>query len=267
MLIALASRRLCLLLLGLAAAGPAAALVGGTDTTNFGQVSNGVQISPQWVLTAHHVGVGAVYSNAFGHSAVAARFNFSNAAFPEDDLSLLRLASPIAAPALSLWADLLPEGALSPLAATLVGRGELTPRAYGFSAVEWFLPRLDNTDDQINNPVPVNYLVTFSGIASGMPYVVGGDSGGGLFLGHVTDSSSPLMGIASARISMDDGVQASAYVHLAVYRQWIDGVLTGDGVAPAQVQWISSVPEPAAWALWLAGGIGLAMSLRKRAPR
>lgn len=106
---------------GVFAGAPAHAIQGGIATSAFGQVGTGhccsaVQITANWVLTARHVGYTDqdTFSDAYGASPVAKVYHFSNAAFPENDLTLLRLAAPIAgAPALSLLADVIPYGELS----------------------------------------------------------------------------------------------------------------------------------------------------------
>ena len=94
------------------------------------------------------------------------------------------------------------------------------------------------------------------------PYVQGGDSGGGLFLGHVSTHSSPLLGIGSAQFSdvISPGVGfASAYVQVAAYRSWIDNVMHTDLADGQTALWIGTpIPEPATWALGLAGLVALA---------
>ena len=87
----------------------------------------------------------------------------------------------------------------------------------------------------------------------------GGDSGGGLFLGHVTDSSV-LLGLTSALLTDEKNRPiGSAFVQPAAYRSWIDATLAADGADTQAVLWLAaSVPEPTTWALWLCGVAGLA---------
>ena len=88
-------RRAAAAALLLCAAGAAQAIVGGTDTSAFGQVDSGVQITDNWVLTARHVGyaVGGTYSNGYGSSTIAARYELGGGVTLQNDLSLLRLDS------------------------------------------------------------------------------------------------------------------------------------------------------------------------------
>ena len=253
---------------------PALAIVGGTATTGFGQVSNGVQITPNWVLTAAHLGfaAGSGYSNAYGSSTVAARYLPGPGPFPADDLALLRLDAPIGgAPVLALSADLLAPGSYPALDVTIATGRNQVPRGYGFTLLQEVLSSVEYENPPgTTSTVPVNWLVTYtSGV--GQPYVQGGDSGGGLFLGHVTDSVTPLLGIASAQLESSDGVPtsyASAFVQLAGYRSWIDTTMaadTNDNQLPLWLTGVVPVPEPATWLLWLAGA-GLLGGLARRRP-
>lgn len=253
-------------------AGPAQAIVGGTPTTAFGQVStdtrgNGVQISANWVLTASHVGynLGASYTNGFGVSRVAARYSFSSAAFPENDLSLLRLDSAIAAPQLSLLSDQMAEGTFAPIEVTIATGHNQSPRGYAFAELRTVSTLVDPDDAGPRPEVVANYLLTLGDATDGA-YVQSGDSGGGLFLGHVTDSTSALLGITSGALTYTEAGQTrhgSAFVQLAAYRAWIDTTMTTDGVDMQMANWISAVPEPTTLALWL-GGLALAVGARAR---
>ncbi len=102
----------------------------------------------------------------------------------------------------------------------------------------------------------MNWLLTYD-TKHGAPYVQGGDSGGGLFLGHVSDSfNAALMGIASAQVQFDDdegGGYGSAFVQLAAYRSWIDSTMLDDTTDLQTARWVSAVPEPLTVSMWLAG--------------
>lgn len=258
----------------LAAALPAWAIVGGTATAGFGQVGHGVQITPNWVLTAAHavLSPGAGYGNGFGSSLVAATFLSGAGPFPADDLALMRLVSPIAAPPLTLSADLLAPGPQPAMNVTIVSAAHQAPRGYGFSLLREVLDSVD-----VEGPpgtftaVPVNWLVTYTDAGAGAPYVQGGDSGGGLFFGHVPDSITPLMGITSALIdrgSNDPPTQfSSGFVQLASYRSWIDATMLADGADDQFALWASAVPEPASWSIGLAGAALLGGVARRRQRR
>lgn len=268
----LCNRTAGLLGLLLLAAAPAQAILGGTPTTAFAHVGNGVQITDNWVLTARHVaslGVGNPYSNGFGQAPIAARYNLGTGDFPANDLALLRLAAPIAgAPALGLLATELLPGVLSvPLVATIATGRNQQPRGYAVTGITEVVDQIDPDDDGPKGLVPVNYLLSING-GGLLPIVQGGDSGGGLFLGAVADSTGALlMGISSAQLQDDQKTPiGSAFVQLSSHRSWIDSTMAGDLVDDQMALWLpSAVPEPGAWALLLAGGAALAM--RRRAAR
>ena len=254
-------------------AGPAAAIVGGIDTSAFGQVggvtsfTNGssVQFADNWVLTAHHVAfsVGGTYSNGYGSSTVAARYDFSSSAFPENDLTLLRLSSTLTAPQLSLLSDVIaPSNSLN-LDATIVTGHTQVPRGYGFATITNETTLFDPDGAAGPMPaVPVNWLLTFGSASADGAYVQPGDSGGALFLGHVTASStSPLMGITSAALTYTDTLgthHGSAFVQLGSYRSWIDSVMLNDTADSQTALWVSAVPEPTSTALMLVGLLAMA---------
>lgn len=257
------------------AAAPATAIVGGTATTEFGQVASGVQVLPNWVITARHLGlrVGDTFSNGYGSATIAARYDAASGPFPLDDLTLLRLATPIAAPSLSLVADTLVAGSSYALDATLTTGHNQAPRGYGFSQVREFWPLADPDDAGPLTEVPVNWLIVYTDGYTA-PYVQGGDSGGGLFMGHVTSlggqpGAVPLWGIASAYITDKDANDndinpRSGYVQLASYRTWLDATLAADAVDTQVLGWVSTaVPEPGTGLLLALGLCGLAHRRRR----
>lgn len=253
------------------AATPATAIVGGTSTTEFGQVRNGVQVLPNWVITARHVGlgVGDTFENGYGSAVIAARYDAATGDFPLDDVALLRLATPINAPSLGLVANTLVAGESYAIDATLTTGANQVPRGYGFSQVREFWPLVDPDDAGPLAPVPANLLIVYTD-GFGTPYVQGGDSGGGLFLGHVTSlaGGAPLWGVASAFIADKDANgndinPRSGYVQLSSYRSWLDATMAAD-VTDAQVLgWVTTaVPEPATGLLMVLGLCGLARRRR-----
>lgn len=276
-----ALRRASLALAAGATLSPAWAIVGGISTTGFGAVGNGVQITPNWVLTAHHLGlgVGSSFDNAFGSAEVEAVYSPPGAEFPAHDLKLLRLNTALSgAPLVVLSSTVYGPTALDflnpalDLPVTLTTNSTQVPRGYAFGqlrdAVVTYLDDHDNDPLTPELPRTVNWLVTYSD-SLGAPYVQGGDSGGGLFWGHVTDHGTPLLGIASAQFNnvLGAGTQtfASAYVSVAAYRDWIETTMLGDASDEQMPSWAPTpVPEPASWALLLAGLAAVGRLARRR---
>jgi len=260
--------------LSLTVALPAAAIVGGTATTAFGQVSNGVQITENWVLSARHVGIGVgdTFSDGYGSAIVGARYALGGGPTLVNDLVLLRLTTPIAAPALSLLSDVLPAGSFaSPLAVTIATGRNQVPRGYGQTELAEVADAVELDVNGVSGSYAVNWLVTYDAL-HGAPYVQGGDSGGGLFLGHVLDSAgAALMGITSAQVQFDSaggGGFGSAFVQLAAYRSWIDDTMRLDTTDSQMARWVSAVPEPGTVSMWLTGLLAVAgMGARRRQSR
>ena len=259
--------------LAVAAALPAQATVGGTGTNSFLAVgAYGVQVAPDWVLTANHVAGGFFpvsppsttdYSNGYGTRAVVDRFDAPGSGlFPANDVSLLRLAPTLAAvPYLLVSSDLYAVGAMPALNVTITNSGNQLPRGYAFTTVTEFADKIDPDDAGPSGLVTVNYLLSYDSLV----HVEGGDSGGGLFLGHVFDAISPLLGLNSARLEDANKVPlGSGFVIPAAYRSWIDSTLSSALNNTQQIQWVSSVPEPGTWLLWAAGLAVLTAVARKR---
>jgi Trypsin/PEP-CTERM motif len=247
------------LLAGLAA--PAQAITNGTATTAFAAVGLGVQVTPSWVFTATHVlgglAPGSTYSNGYGTRTVAAVYSVPGTGdFPNNDLSLVRLvAATTGAPFLPVNGTAVPAGSFAPWDVTITSAANAGPaRGYGFSNVSASL--VTYSDPTISNAT-VNWLIN----TDTHVLVQGGDSGGGLFAGHVTDASV-LLGITSALLDDSQNpptLTGSAFVQPAAYRAWIDATLLSDNADNEAVAWTAlAVPEPGTWALWLAGLVGLA---------
>jgi len=254
------------LALALAVVAPAAlAIEGGNATSGFAAVGTGVQLHSDWVVTARHavLNPGDTYSNGFGNREVAARYDApGSGAFPAHDLALLRLVpAASAAGALPVEAALWPAGPVGPWQVTVVSAANHGPaRGFGYATVDEFVTSIDPDDGGPLGPVPVNYLLSHDS----QVHVESADSGGGLFWGHVADSGL-LLGISSGLLTDAlDQPAGSAFVHLASYRSWIDGVMAADLNDTQTVLWVSVVPEPASWALMGLGVLGLAAAAKRQ---
>ncbi len=241
-------------------AAPAQAIVGGLPTTDFRATGIGLQVTDSWVLTVQHAayGVGSTYNNGYGSRQVLARYDApGSGTFPANDLTLLRLSPGLGIVAdLAVSADLFAVGSFAALAVTISSPLNSGPnRGYGFTTVSEFAAQIDPDDDGPLGLVTVNYLISNDSAV----HVQSGDSGGGLFLGHVSDSTSALLGLSSALLT-DANKQptGSAFVLLAAYRPWIDQTLSNDLTDSQRINWVSAVPEPSTWALWALGLAGLA---------
>lgn len=248
-------------------AGPAHAITGGGITLAFVNVGNGVQVTADWVFTAQHavLNAGDTFSNGLGDRTVAARYDApGSGVFPANDFALLRLApSATLAPVLQVLGTAFPDGPVGPLDVTMVSAANAGPaRGFGFSTVTESALQYDPDDAGPLGLVTVNWLISLDT----QVHVQDGDSGGGLFFGHVADSSL-LLGISSALITDDqDQPLGSAFVQPAAYRAWIDQVMLADTADAQQVLWLSAVPEPATWAMW-ALGASVLLGARGRRPR
>jgi hypothetical protein len=245
-------------------AGAAQAIAGGTPTTAFEAVGIfGVQLTSDWVLTAQHAAFnpGDTYGNGYGARIVAQRYDAPGSGlFPANDLALLRLEplAPDAAalPLIAVSDTAIAEGTFAAIDVTITsGLNSGPARGYGYTTITESTLLAQDGSGPI---VTVNWLLSWDGAL----YVQGGDSGGGLFLGHVT-GSSVLLGITSALLTDEhDNPLGSAFVQPAAYRSWIDSVMAGDLTDSQTVLWVGApVPEPTP-TLLLAGGL-LALAWRR----
>ena len=244
----------------------ARAIVGGVPTTDFRATGIGVQVTDNWVLTVQHAafGVGGTYTNGYGSRTVLARYDApGSGTFPANDLSLLRLApGSVSVPGLAVSADLFADGSFAALAVTISSPLNSGPaRGYGFTTVSEFATLADPDDAGPGGPVVVNFLISRDAAV----HVQSGDSGGGLFLGHVTDATRALLGLSSDLLTdANNQPTGSAFVLLAAYRPWIDRTLAGDLADGQSIHWVSAVPEPGALLLWALGLGGLLATTRKQ---
>lgn len=248
---------------------PAAAITHGTATNAFAAVGRGVQVAPDWVLTAQHVAISknGQYVNGFGTRTVAQRYDAPGSGNSlANDISLLRLvAAPTTAGYLDVAGDAIGNADFAPVPVTIASAanvpGGSAARAYGATTVQQGRVLIDPDDSGPLPAVTANYLVSIDDVV----HVQGGDSGGGLFAGQVQDSSV-LVGLNSALFTPNpDGFTGSGFVQPGAYRTWIDAVMQTDTADSELLHWVSNpVPEPATWLLWAAGS---ALCLRRRRGR
>jgi hypothetical protein len=239
------------------------ALVNGTDTSSYGAVgeigsATGVLIADNWVLTAGHVAdATAVGTGSFvtltGSSVIDAAYVFSDAAFPNNDIGLLHLSSPITGVSTPVLSDqtLNTTRQLNALGAlTVVTAQNQSPNGVGSVSANSLMKTYVDAD---GISYTTNWLVT-----NGEVSVEGGDSGSALFLGAVADSANAVMlGVASADITDSNNNPLSAFVLLAPYKAWITSTMASSGQT---AKWVSTVPEAATWmqmGLGLVGMLGM----------
>lgn len=242
--------------------GQAWSITQSTSTTAFQAVGQGVQVAPDWVLTVSHYAIpaGSSYVNGYGSRTVFQTFVVPGAAYPANDLALMQLVpTGSSTPFLPINADLTWNRAqpLSlPLAATMVSAANANPgpRAYAFTTI--------NSAAQTLNGLQVNYLLSVDPTTHSQ----GGDSGGGLFAGDVTNSST-LLGLASAQLQDENLVPAgSGFVQPAAYRTWIDQTVA-TATPGESLLWVSAVPEPTASARLILGLGAVGWVARRRTRR
>ncbi|MCW5625295.1 MAG: trypsin-like serine protease [Burkholderiales bacterium] len=230
-------------------------LVDGVPTRSFGHQGvvgeryDGVLIAPNWVLTASHVArSGVVFHAGVGEAPIDAAYLAPGAKFPDHDIALLHLASPLSAASMPrLNAKLLSGGDAAEFGTvTLVAADNGEEKRFVRS-------RLARTFDTYQGPNGVLHTTWWIAVdAPGdVPLVQGGDSGSVLYAGSVDDSDGLILGIASAQCKAPYAPY-SCYVQPAAYREWIDATMAASGQSA-----VWDVPsESRAWWLWPLGGGG-----------
>lgn len=265
-----------------------------------GSAYSGVVIGPQHVLTAAHVAAGvapAALSVVLNRSAtpvalaVSAVAVYPGAAFPYDDLAVLRLAQPL--PGETAIYPVVDTARPTGSVLTLVGYGasgngangpsvaaSSSVKRSGRNVLDLFTDRLDSSGR--TSPF---FLYDFDGPSGTGPLggaslgnsietaVAGGDSGSGAF---IDEGGGPaLYGLSTVALSFTTGSTATAVFGAGggglvlsnpAYLAWLR-TQTGDTLLLQSQQQTADVPVAPAWAL-AALGTGLMLTLlRRRASR
>lgn len=190
---------------------------------------SGIQIAPSWIVTAAHVAptVDSFFTNHYGAAAVAGIVRAQTTApsdsplpgAPRDDLALVRLTSPIAAPYLPRLLDdeMLMHRRANPDACTLVSNNPgLSHRYAGFARVQALIRR-EGYEFVLAEGDGVN--------------LVSGDSGSAMFLGFLRHASveAVLFGVASARTVDKKGQNIGVYARVGAHRKMMDEAMAGSG--------------------------------------
>lgn len=192
------------------------------------------QIAPSWAITAGHVApaVGKRYVDDYGQAKIVGVTRLTTTAPTEppfggalrDDLALLRLAEPIAAPYLPrLIDDARLQQRHADIEFTLVSNNPgLHARRTGHGSLR-VLTRRRGYD----------YLI----VGSRDLQLVPGDSGSALFLGHLADSDawSILAGVASARTTDTAGQHLAVYARIGAHRSALDALV---GESGQRLNWV-----------------------------
>jgi hypothetical protein len=203
----------------------------GTMTESHDGAAGGfpaTQIAPSWVITAAHVAppIGRRFVDDFGAAPIGAVTRLSTAAPTQppfdgalrDDLALLRLVTPIAAPYFPrLIEDPGLERQRAGVVLTLVSNNPgLAQRRTGQGMLRT-LTRRRGYDFMVVVPRGLR--------------LVGGDSGSPLFLGRLADSNgrSILLGVASARSTDPAGLDIGVYSRIGAHRPALDALVGESG--------------------------------------
>jgi len=246
---------------------------------NTSTSSSATLIAPDWILTSAHslfgYSSGTFTINGVSYDStqflINPNWNASelNNAFPGNDFGLVHLSSIVSgitpAQLYSGTADLALDGTLT---GTFVGYGSTGTGLNGFTTLDNQKRAFQNIiDGNFGNPTKVlgvdfdnPHNPADSGFGSQTPLtlegcVAPGDSGGGVFI--TVGSQTYLEGVISFNANAD-GTQNSDY-----------GDASGFGRVSTYLPWIvSSIPEPPAYALLMAGAtLGLFFHRRRRQPK
>jgi hypothetical protein len=199
-----------------------------------------------WVITATHVGLAGITLDGISYASVAG----SAQQIGSTDLLLYRIdVSSNGVPSL----ENLTFSSLTPtIGSEVVMIGDAGGvKTWGTNTVESY----SNYALVQNGPQTVGLITTYSPI-TGEAQGQGGDSGGGLFFQY-DENKWMLSGILSA-VGTLEGTQFTASVAVAFYHDAIVGIV---GNA------ITSVPEPASWAVLCGGAALMAVMVCRRRRR
>lgn len=205
-----------------------------------GGVASAVQVAPQWILGAEHVNdVGETFTNVYGTSTLQwCEFK------PGTDISICRLATPIAVPGPSPFPPLvaLPQtiiGSLVPYGQAMRDFGAVLGIGFsgGSARAAWVafdgLPYKSSfaigseTANKVLAEVPNRIYVTYGDPQNSIPYTAGGDSGGGVF--WFSPSGKPAL---IGTFSHQNHIIQSPSLYSPDVVAWIQATLQGQGGAP-----------------------------------
>jgi hypothetical protein len=223
----------------------------GTISPRAGPVGQGfsaVQVAPRWAVTAAHIApaAGWVFASDSGLSGIVEVLTFPSSAptrspiegVPRDDIALLRLGRAISSPYYPRLADdsyLAPILRTAPMATLVSNNPGLKERRFGFVHLEFL-------KEVAGYSLAIATGLDGAGSAHGA-YVVPGDSGSPVFMGHLLNSSeaSILVGIASSEIVDHAGGRHSVYSRVGAVRGQLDEAVRSNAET---LRWAAGAQQP-----------------------